>query len=71
MVRDLCCEPNEGGPNVARVGVKSREIDKPIDKEHFEQSVRGRIALQWIIRDRKEECGLPECNLGEGQVVGC
>jgi hypothetical protein len=40
---------NEGGSNVARVGVKSREIERPVDKEHSEQSVRGRITFQWII----------------------
>ena len=26
----------EGGSNVARVRVKSRQIDKPMDKEHFD-----------------------------------
>jgi len=40
------------------VGVKSREMDKPMDKEHSEQSVGGRIILKWIIRDRKGECVL-------------
>jgi len=51
------------------VGVKGREIDRPVDKEHSEQSVGGRIILKWNLkgqegrvcaweRDRKGECVL-------------
>jgi len=35
------------------VGVKSREIDKPVDKEHSEQSVGGRIILKWSLKGQE------------------
>jgi hypothetical protein len=33
--------------------MKSREIAKPMDKEHFEQNVHERITLQWIVKGQE------------------
>ena len=50
---------NGGGSNVARVGVKSREIEKPMDKEHFGQSACGKITLKWILQEQKRRAWNP------------
>lgn len=50
---------NGGGSNVARVRVKSREIEKPMDKEHFGQSVCGKITLKWILQEQKRRAWNP------------
>jgi hypothetical protein len=30
--------------------MKSREIEKPMDKEHFERAYMGKITLKWILK---------------------